>query len=248
MNFRTMPRPDLEITWYRQSGVFNFTNSDGEPVTGVSAQTWEDYLNHVEDLPSKTSGIIISPELITVTDIPFEKIARFRQEISKRILQLCEISRDLPNVNLMTGTPSFCDDTKLPYNTIVNISNGQYETKVRKWTLAPSEEGNFQSTLTAQALQQPYSTQSLICADMIAAQSLLNKAARHVQVSACWATPGFNYPNYQPPPDEERYTDAMIYAINQLFTAHSVQDLVVVDRTPPTTEIPPLNCIVQRKI
>ena len=56
MNFRTMPRPDLEITWYRQSGVFNFTNSDGEPVTGVSAQTWEDYLNHVEDLPSKTSS------------------------------------------------------------------------------------------------------------------------------------------------------------------------------------------------
>ncbi|QJU08662.1 hypothetical protein FBF28_03820 [Candidatus Saccharibacteria bacterium oral taxon 488] len=76
MIFRTMPRPDLEITWYRQNGVFNFTNSDGEPVTGVSAQTWEDYLDHIENLPSKVSGQVISPELITITDIPFEKVAR----------------------------------------------------------------------------------------------------------------------------------------------------------------------------
>ena len=248
MIFRTMPRPDLEVTWYRQNGLFNFTNSDDKPVIGISAQTWEDYLNHIENLPSKFSGQVISPELITITDIPLEKATRFQREISRRILQLCELSRDLPNADFMVGTPSFYDDTELPYNTLVKITNDQYKTNVRKWLLTPSEEGNFWPALTTQALQQPYSTQSLICADMVVAPSLLREDTRHVQVSACWATPGFSHPNYQPPPDEKRYTDAMIYAINQLFTAHLVRDLVVVDRTPPTTKIPPLNCVVQRKI
>lgn len=248
MIFRTMPRPDLEVTWYRQNGLFNFTNSDDKPVIGISAQTWEDYLDHIENLPSKVSGQVISPELITITDIPLEKATRFQREISRRILQLCELSRDLPNADFMVGTPSFYDDTELPYNTLLNISNGQCETKSRKWLLTLSEEGNFRPALTTQTLQQPYSTQSLICTDMVVAPSLLREDTRHVQVSACWATPGFSHPNYQPPPDEERYTDAMIYTINQLFTAHLVRDLVVVDRTPPTTKIPPLDCVVQRKI
>ena len=119
-----MPRPDLEVTWYRQNGLFNFTNSDGKPVIGISAQTWEDYLNHIENLPSKFSGQVISPELITTTDIPLEKATRFQREISRRILQLCELSRDLPNADFMVGTPSFYDDTGLPYNTLVKITNG----------------------------------------------------------------------------------------------------------------------------
>ena len=35
----------------------------------------------------------------------------------------------------MVGTPSFYDDTELPYNTLVKITNGQYKTNVRKWLL-----------------------------------------------------------------------------------------------------------------
>lgn len=245
---RETSHPDISFTWYRQSGVFGYIDSENKPVTGISAQTWGDYVSYISDLPGDISGRVISPELITSTDMLLEEFTKFRREIGRRLILLCEISRDFPRVDFIVGTPDFSGGTQLPYNALARITNGHHKITERKRLLTPSECGNFQPAPTMHTPEQSSSTQSLICADMIVGSSHLHDNTRHVQASTCWAIPGFTNPYSSPPPDEQRYTSAMRYVVNKLFATSSVDDLVVVDRTPPTTDIPPLNCIVRRKI
>ena len=135
------------------------------------------------------------------------------------------------------------------YNSLVIIQNGIRRILERKRTIFSSAEGE---TFTANdTLQQRYTrTLSAVCADLVGygvQYPELPQDTRAIHASCCWATPLEEGARYAAAPDEERYTSAMTHTLGRLFARYpQLQQVIVVDRTPPSTAIPPLNCVARR--
>jgi hypothetical protein len=89
-----------------------------------------------------------------------------------------------------------------------------------------------------------------VCADLVGygvQYPELPQDTRAIHASCCWATPLEEGARYAAAPDEERYTSAMTHTLGRLFARYpQLQQVIVVDRTPPSTAIPPLNCVARR--
>ena len=248
-----------DIQWYRQTGVFYPEQLSSEtPTVGVSANTWREYMDlirqaaadHPTDHPAHR---LISPELMTTAGIVAE-IPDQRAMVDARLAELQELSTSMPTAELVVGTPEYHPDEI--YNSLVIIKNGTRRVLERKRTIFSSaERGTFTASNT---LQQRYTrTLSAVCADLVGygmqypqypQYPKLPQDTRAIHASCCWATPLEEGARYAAAPDEERYTSAMTHTLGHLFTHYpQLQQVIVVDRTPPSTTIPPLNCVARRK-
>lgn len=91
----------------------------------------------------------------------------------------------------------------------------------------------------------------IICADAqqraFDSSARLSPDTRSVVVSACWSVPLMPYLHRRDQSDEEHYPKTLTYVIKKLLEAHpSLDQVMVVDRKPDTTDIEPLNCLVRR--
>ena len=147
----------------------------------------------------------------------------------------------------MVGTPEYQPHSI--YNSLVIIKNGIRSVLERKRTIFSSaERGTFTASNT---LQQRYTrTLSAVCADLVGygmQYPELPQDTRAIHASCCWATPLKEGARYAAAPDEKRYTSAMTHTLGHLFTHYpQLQQIMVVDRTPSSTAIPPLNCVARR--
>ena len=239
-----------DIQWYRQTGVFYPEQLSGTPTAGVSANTWPEYMSLIRqaavDNPTHRYRFI-SPELMTTADIDLLEIPGQRAVVDARLAELEELSTTASTAEFVVGTPEYQPDGI--YNSLVIIQNGIRRVLERKRTIFSSAE---QGTFTASnALQQRHTrTLSAVCADLVGygAQYLeLPQDTRAIHASCCWATPLEEGARYATAPDEERYTSAMTRTLSNLFARYPrLKQVIVVDRTPPSTTIPPLNCVARR--
>jgi hypothetical protein len=245
-----------DIQWYRQTGVFYPEQLSSEtPTVGVSANTWREYMDlirqaaadHPTDHPAHR---LISPELMTTAGIVAE-IPDQRAMVDARLAELQELSTSMPTAELVVGTPEYHPDEI--YNSLVIIKNGTRRVLERKRTIFSSaERGTFTASNT---LQQRYTrTLSAVCANLVGygmqypQYPKLPQDTRAIHASCCWATPLEEGARYATAPDKERYPSAMTRALGRLFARYQqLQQVIVVDRTPPSTTIPPLNCVARRK-
>ena len=242
-----------DIQWYRQTGVFYPEQLSSEtPTVGVSANTWREYMSLIRQAAADhPADRFISPELMTTADIDLLEIPNQRDMVDARLAELQKLSTSMPTAELVVGTPEYHPDGI--YNSLVIIQNGTRRILERKRTIFSSaERGTFTASNT---LQQRYTrTLSAVCADLVGygmqyPQYLkLPQDTRAIHASCCWATPLEEGARYATAPDKERYPSTMTRALGRLFERYrQLQQVIVVDRTPPSTTIPPLNCVARRK-
>ena len=171
--------------------------------------------------------------------------------VNGRLTELEKLSTSMPTAELVVGTPEYHPDGI--YNSLVIIQNGTRRILERKRTIFSSaEQGTFTASNT---LQQRYTrTLSAVCADLVGygmqypQYPKLPQDTRAIHASCCWATPLEEGARYATAPDKERYPSTMTRALGRLFERYrQLQQVIVVDRTPPSTTIPPLNCVARRK-
>lgn len=243
-----------DIQWYRQTGVFYPEQLSGMPTAGVSANTWREYMSLIRqaavDNPTHRYRFV-SPELMTTADMELAEIPDQHAVVNDRLAELEELSTSIPTAELVVGTPEYQPHSI--YNSLVIIKNGIRSVLERKRTIfSLAEQGTFTASNT---LQQRYTrTLSAVCADLVGygmrypQYPKLPQDTRVIHASCCWATPLEEGARYAAAPDEERYTSAITRTLGRLFTHYpQLQQIMVVDRTPPSTAIPPLNCVARRK-
>ena len=241
-----------DIQWYRQTSVFYPEQLSSEtPTVGVSANTWREYMSLIRQAAADhPADRFISPELMTTADIDLLEIPNQRDMVDARLAELQKLSTSMPTAELVVGTPEYHPDGI--YNSLVIIQNGTRRILERKRTIFSSaERGTFTASNT---LQQRYTrTLSAVCADLVgygmqSPQYLkLPQDTRAIHASCCWATPLEEGARYATAPDKERYPSTMTRALGRLFERYrQLQQVIVVDRTPPSTTIPPLNCVARR--
>ena len=152
----------------------------------------------------------------------------------------------MPTAELVVGAPEY--QPHGIYNSLMIITNGIRRVLERKRTIFSSaERGTFTASNT---LQQRYTrTLSAVCADLVGygvQYPELPQDTCAIHASCCWATPLEEGAHYAAAPDEERYTSAMTHTLSNLFAHYpQLHQVMVVDRTPPSTTIPPLNCVAR---
>ncbi len=242
-----------DIQWYRQTSVFYPEQLSSEtPTVGVSANTWREYMSLIRQAAADhPADRFISPELMTTADIDLLEIPNQRDMVDARLAELQKLSTSMPTAELVVGTPEYHPDGI--YNSLVIIQNGTRRILERKRTIFSSaERGTFTASNT---LQQRYTrTLSAVCADLVGygmqypQYPKLPQDTRAIHASCCWATPLEEGARYATAPDKERYPSTMTRALGRLFERYrQLQQVIVVDRTPPSTTIPPLNCVARRK-
>lgn len=254
--YNTPPREQArhyDIQWYRQTGVFYPEQLSSEaPTVGVSANTWREYMDLIRKAAADhPAHRFISPELMTTAGMELAEIPDQDAVVNDRLAELEELSTSMPTAELVVGTPEYHPDGI--YNSLVIIKNGIHRVLERKRTIFSSsaERGTFTASNT---LQQRYTrTLSAVCADLVGygmqypQYPKLPQDTRAIHASCCWATPLEEGAHYAAAPDEKRYTSTMTRALGRLFARYpQLQQVIVVDRTPPSTAIPPLNCVARR--
>lgn len=245
-----------DIQWYRQTGVFYPEQLSGTPTAGVSANTWPEYMSLIRqaaaDHPTHRL-VLVSPELMTTAGMDLPEIPDQDAVVNDRLAELEELSTSMPTAELVVGTPEYHPDGI--YNSLVIIQNGTRRILERKRTIFSSAEwGTFTASNT---LQQRYTrTLSAVCADLVGygmqypqypQYPKLPQDTRAIHASCCWATPLEEGAHYAAAPDEKRYTGAMMHTLGNLFARYpQLQQVMVVDRIPPSATIPPLNCVARR--
>lgn len=240
-----------DIQWYRQTGVFYPEQLSGTPTAGVSANTWREYINLIRQAAADhPAHRLISPELMTTVGMELAEIPIPDQHaaVNGRLTELEKLSTSMPTAELVVGTPEYHPDGI--YNSLVIIQNGTRRILERKRTIFSSaEQGTFTASNTLQ--QQCTRTLSAVCADLVGygvQYPKLPQDTRAIHASCCWATPLEEGARYAAAPDEKRYTGAMTHTLSNLFARYpQLQQVIVVDRTPSSTAIPPLNCVARRK-
>ncbi len=244
-----------DIQWYRQTGVFYPEQLSSEtPTVGVSANTWRKYMDLIRkaaaDHPTHRL-VLVSPELMTTADMELAEIPDQHAVVNDRLAGLQELSTSMPAAELVVGTPEYHPDEI--YNSLVIIKNGTRRVLERKRTIFSSsaERGTFTASNTLR--QQCTRTLSAVCADLVGygmqypQYPKLPQDTRAIHASCCWATPLEEGARYAAAPDEKRYTSTMTRTLGRLFARYpQLQQVIVVDRTPPSTAIPPLNCVARR--
>lgn len=245
-----------DIQWYRQTGVFYPEQLSGTPTAGVSANTWPEYMSLIRLSLIRQAAVdnpthryrFVSPELMTTADIDLREIPDQRAVVNGRLTELEELSTSMPTAELVVGTPEYQPHST--YNSLMIITNGIRHVLERKRTIFSSaERGTFTASNTLQ--QRCTRTLSAVCADLVGygvQYPELPQDTRAIHASCCWATPLEEGARYATAPDKERYPSTMTRALGRLFARYpQLQQVIVVDRTPPSTTIPPLNCVARRK-
>lgn len=233
------PSSKYDLQWWRQTGIF-YTGEKNE-IAGVSANSWEEYIYLMHEISRNYTGRVISPELMTASDISLDDLAlsAARKAIRQRVNDIAEISKFTPQAEIILGTPELSSPGD--YNALLSVKNGFARAIARKQLIMPAESTSF----TPGYLSQD-STHNVICADLF--NYIEKNTARHIQASCCWATPLVPQTECATLPDEERYYSAMIYILNEIFNNTETQSVTIVDRTPDSTNIAPLNCRATRRL
>ena len=233
------PSGKYNLQWWRQTGIF-YTGEKNE-IAGVSANSWEEYIDLMHGIPRYYTGRVISPELMTASDISLDDLAlsAARKAIRQRVNDIVERSESIPYAEIILGTPEFSSAGN--YNALLSVRDGLARVIARKQLIMPAESTSF----TPGYLSQD-STHNVICADLF---NYIEENTEHdIQASCCWATPLVPQTECATLPDEERYYSAMIYILNGIFNNTETQNVTIVDRTPDSTNIAPLNCRATRRL
>lgn len=92
-------------------------------ITGVSSPGWASFVEHLKTL-SPADVLVVSPELITTTEIGTDEIIPARAFIEERVDYVKNASAHMPGTIFLLGTPVFGDGEK-PTNSVLYLKAGE---------------------------------------------------------------------------------------------------------------------------
>lgn len=148
-------------------------------LTAVSANNWTDYTERLEGI-LPIDRLIVSPELITCTEIASANVSESRELIESRIEQMRMFSKSFLEATIVLGTAIFGEEEK-PKNGALFIKNGEIIGQTAKRSRVTSwENENFTFDTEEKAVLIPgTSFEVLICSDLPLA-SLYSRPVEHL--------------------------------------------------------------------
>lgn len=258
--------------YFRESGVIRHVLNDRTEIAGVSANSWDQFVELLLTV-SVTDKLVVSPELITCSDIAFEECLNARELIEFRLLELVKYSTNRPETTYVIGTPLFSEGDSKPTNSAILIKNGKVLGRTNKRGGATESE---KATFGFVAEEPPFlipgtKTALLICSDLATATIYFNKdsvmlkrmlelsgrelligrevntispEATSLLVLACWGVGG----NFVVSGREDEYYRFQLRNISwSLMRNSNIKEVVVVDRKSELSSSRPYNALLRKK-
>lgn len=246
-----------ETVFERNYGLSPIELASGDIVMRISVPDWQDFVTAMIHHPGHTPGIIntepfiLTPELITATDIPLEGIASNRGQIETRARFAQELTTMRPNGFLLLNTVLFDDRHTKPRIGTQRIADGSIKSSTFKITgNMPQEQEVFtqaippDGTLTeaimraraAEDLPPPFwGIQPLTCADFIDHSDILHPDTTAALISSCWPVDASSSVR----PNDSRQQAFIEDLCARAFSEHpNLQDIVMADRLPLNSTAP----------
>jgi hypothetical protein len=242
----------------RAPGIHTFITLDETPVTAIAVPTWQEFQESLGTLQG-VEGYVVSPELITSSQVPIPEISDQRDQIETRINSVLDFSADHPDAMFLLGSATF-DSDDLMRNSLVVIRKGSIEGYIDKRAAMWSGEGKiFTAQPRTQAKLLILGHSAIVCSDIISAATygrypddalgkrLIDPRAETLFVSACWAVPqGSNV--YAKPLDDSRFKVPLEKRIGQLFEYYpELKEVIMVDRQGPVKTVAPYTAHFTKK-
>ena len=240
--------------YFRGTGVFRASVERELEITGISANSWEEYWGLL-DLVSTNDKYIVSPELVTCAGVNFANLAKNENLINERIDSVIELSKGFKDSYFLLGTPLFVNEK--PRNSVLVIKNGDVVGVTNKRYGATELENEFFEMIPEETpLLLPESqTPIVICSDLALASlrtedeeifegvlrlsgrsgligkqiQVLPQEAKSVLVVACWATGGRFV---EEETKDDYYKNQLLGISSRIMLRTSVSEVMVVDRVP----------------
>lgn len=237
-----------QVTFERSYGTFNIPTHRGT-VTIASQPDWESFADVVSVLdPRQIGQLVLSPELITVSDLDLSRIATHRHMIEERIENAKEITQRFPEATLLLGTAAFDEPGEKPRNTLLFIQDGREVGRTYKANpIVKQEVETFQKVRPYEARKPAAGYMSIICSDLVMPPRI-GEDVETVLVSSCWSTPS-GYPGIIPMPQDQVESYTAYFAGELLDRFDSVQTIIMADRLPyegQATTQGPYNFVARR--
>ena len=160
--------------YFRDTGVFRSSFESGLEIAGVSANSWEEYLEYLSRL-SPTDKYVVSPELITCAGMDFEALQTNKDLINQRIDSVVNLSNNFGDSYFLLGTPLFVN--KKPRNSVLVIKNGVIVGVTNKRYGATVLENEFFEMIPEETplLLPETQTPIVICSDLALASLYVGK-------------------------------------------------------------------------
>lgn len=241
--------------YFRSTGVFRAKFESGMEIVGVSANSWEEYLDHSGEVAS-SDKYVVSPELITCAGMDFEDLLRSKDLINQRIDKVIDLSDKFSNTYFLLGTPLFVNER--PRNSVLIIKSGEVVDITNKRYGATDDENEFFEMMPEEAplLLPNTNTAIVICSDLVLASlyagyseemigeilrvsgkyDLKGKEVRvlpgkveSVLLVSCWSVGGRFVMEGQ---EDEYYRNQLRNITWRLMRETTVKEVMVVDRVP----------------
>lgn len=143
-------------------------------IAGVSSHGWTSFVEHLKTL-SPADLIVVSPELITTTEVGTDEAIPARDFIEERVDYVKKTSANMPGTIFLLGTPVFGDGEK-PTNSVLFLKAGEIIGLTNKRSgVTDWEKQNFTFVAEEPPSLIPESDIGvLICADLATATIYLN--------------------------------------------------------------------------
>jgi predicted amidohydrolase len=237
------------IIFERNYGV-SHVPAGGDQITTVSQPDWESFVGSMDDLSQnvqQVGSLILSPELITSSDISLSAIRESREVIQDRVSEAAALTTKFPESTLLLGTVVFDETVVKPRNALVFLKNGMEIGRTHKVTPlgTPEREALLVSAEPSDIQKPKPDTMAIICSDMIEHPYIDDKVST-LLVSGCWGVP-LGRVGWPASPDH-RLVKAIELTTEDLFARyHNLQTVVMADRVPsPSTAKAPFNFVARR--
>lgn len=261
-------RITLEEEYFRRTGIHRYTLADGTIITGLSANTWEEYLGLLRKITPQDK-YIVSPELITYAGEDFMSLRQDIDLVNQRIGTVLECSSSMKETVFVLSTPLYLEKDRVR-NSVLLIKNGEIINVTNKRSAATQYESDcFEMVADEPSLLLPGTkTALLICADFPTAslyancderslneclrlsgrQNLVGKkvnlipsTATSLLVISCWSVGG----RWVVPGNEDYYYGMQLRNIAwNLMRNTMIREVAIVDRSP-NSEIQPFNSLLR---
>ncbi|OGD84027.1 hypothetical protein A2572_00680 [Candidatus Collierbacteria bacterium RIFOXYD1_FULL_40_9] len=247
---------ELPEEWYfRDTGVFRANFENGVEITGVSANSWEDYLEHLYRVRS-SDKYVVSPELITCAGMNFEDLVKNESLINERIEEVAVLSKKYVDTYFLLGTPLFVNER--PRNSVLVIKSGEIVSATNKRHGATDEENGFFEMVPEEVplLLPQTKVAVVICSDFGLASlyagceselvdevlrvsgktdlagkdvCVLPENVESVLLISCWGV-GSKY--VEEGEQDQYYKNQLMSIAWRIMKGSKVKDVIVVDRVP----------------
>lgn len=241
----------MSLVFDRNYGVGHLPTTTGDIITTISQPDWEAFIGKLAEFTQcgqQIGSLILSPELITSTDIDHGSVADLKTVIEDRVNEATSLTAQIPEATLLLGTVVFDETTVKPRNALVFLKNGIEVGRTHKVTpLGLPEREAFHLSANLRDIQKPKpNTMVIICSDLIE-HPYIDDEVVTLLVSGCWGVPT-SRPGWTASPDH-RLARGIELSTEELFARHTnLETIVMTDRVPtPSTVKGPFNFIARRR-